>query len=108
MQKSIDSMQKSIEEIKEMLKESIKTSSSSIGVLEERITNLELEHKVCPINRVESELKNISRETKFIRLVFSDGWKGTVILTLWVVLIFILIALLGPKDILEFILKFRA
>lgn len=107
MQRSIDSMQKSIDEIKEMLKESMKNSSENVKSLEDKIYDLELKYKTCPITDMNADLKNVIKETKFIRFIFGNGWRGVVILTTWIVLIFILLIVIGPKEVLEFMLKFK-
>jgi len=109
-----DSVEKQLSEIKTLLKESISKAElnhelaiKNIEDTKARVAVLEEKHRNCPIATYKGELKRFGIETKFLRYVFSNPWKGVLFLTLWVVLIVFILAVVGPDQVIKFVTLFK-
>lgn len=105
-----NTVEKELSEIKSLLKESIHTANlnhelalKNIEDSKARITILEEKQRNCPIDKLE----RFGIETKFIRYLFRKPWVGTVILTAWVIIVIILLAVFGVEPILKLLTLFK-
>lgn len=109
-----DKVERELTDIKTLLKDYIvetKTNREEYlkgqNLLEKRINILEEVKRNCPINSLKAEVQRFSKETSFIREMFKNPWKGSILLTIWIIIITTLVLVFGPSAVFELLLKMK-
>ena len=109
-----DKVEKELTDIKVLLKDYINETKTNReeylkgqNLLEKRINILEEVKRNCPINSLKSEINRFSKETSFLREMFKNPWKGSLLLTIWIIIVTSLVLVFGPKVIFEILLNLK-
>jgi len=105
-----DKVEKELQDLNKLLtdyikdqKESNKSNADLIKEISDRLLLVEEKGRNCPIGEYRDNVKKLATETKFIRQIFATPAIGLILLTIWVIIVFVLLAAFGPDSILKLI-----
>lgn len=109
-----DNVEKQLTEIKTLLKEVIDTGAANhklalekTEVVAEKVRVLEDKERNCPVHGLKLEVRRFGNETKFLRYMFANPYVGITLLTFYISLIVILIAVFGPEALTKILTLFK-
>lgn len=113
-----DTMDKNFEELREnvnlqftdikaLLNRTIDQNGILVEELRGRISKVEERQRNCPITPIKLDIKRFAKETSFIRALFSNAWKGSLVVTIWIIIIVTLVLVFGPSSVFEILLKLK-
>jgi len=105
-----DKVEKELQDLNKLLtdyikdqKESNKSNADLIKEISDRLLLVEEKGRNCPIGEYRDNVKKLATGTKFIRQIFAKPAIGLILLTIWVIVVFVLLAAFGPDSILKLI-----
>ena len=111
MDKNFDDLRENVNlqftDIKTLLHKTIDQNAVLVEELRGRLNKVEERQRNCPITPIKLDMKRIAKETSFIRSLFSNPWKGALIVTFWIILIVTLVLIFGPTSVFETLLKLK-
>ena len=105
-----DKVEKELQDLNKLLtdyikdqKESNKSNADLIKEISDRLLIVEEKGRNCPISEYRDNVKKLATETKFIRQIFTKPAIGLILLTVWIIIIFVLLTAFGPNSIFKLI-----